>query len=286
MVTMAIDNRGGTRQNAGRTPGPRSLATGGYASPDTLKTPERLTTVALLKARGLSNPRIAEIMQVSDTTVANYTRKRAYPAAYEAALDRLVGNKASTYAPLVPKALGNLENALDDTRPDYDAYKAIPASTHVLEQVHGKAVVATQSDNRHTIRIVIATASPAPAFVQTFVPNGDYIDGQLVEANPMAAYDALVASPDGGAGSETPLGGGSPRLGRGVGGGGVPPAGQNKNTLSSSSDGGNRVATGGMGEASPPSASHPLPALPSPSASIVFDQDDEESPYVVRDEPL
>lgn len=163
MLTLMKDrNRGGNRY--GVKAKPRTLETKVLASPDgslSRVAPKRQACVILM-TRGARPFEVAKALGIGTATICQWRKTDWFKQLYQTELDLLRADVNKAMEPLLPKALGTYDRALDadDTQVARD----------VLDRSYGKPLAHETPQSPVSINIVFRSADPVPEVID-ITPN-------------------------------------------------------------------------------------------------------------------
>jgi transcriptional regulator with XRE-family HTH domain len=172
-------NSGGNRQGAGRKP--KALTVTPEVNKHELSVanmdlqPNQVAAVAML-ARGMKQKRVAEQLGVAENTIITWKKNPAFQQALGEVQARMLADPMAALDPMIPKALGKLEQALDQ---DEDLKLAVGVAESVMDRRYGKAIVRQASANVSHVTINIVSNKESDAGV--FVEKDEYVDADYTE---------------------------------------------------------------------------------------------------------
>jgi transcriptional regulator with XRE-family HTH domain len=176
-------NSGGNRQGAGRKPKALTVVpqTNNNAEPCTNHDlPHQQVACIAMMARGMKQVRIAEQLGVAEYTISQWKQNPAFQQALAEVQARMLADPMAALDPMIPKALGKLEQALDQ---DEDLKLAVGVAESVMDRRYGKAIVRQASANVSHVTINIVSNKESDAGV--FVEKDEYTEGEFTEVDPV-----------------------------------------------------------------------------------------------------
>lgn len=174
------NNSGGKRSGSGRKP-KRQLMASDAKPHDVMSisvkglSTQQVAAVALL-ARGMKNRRIAKEIGVAEETISRWKSDPTFMQTLGQVQARILADPAAALDPMVSKAFGKLEEALEQ---DGDLKLGVDVAKDVLDRKYGKALVRQAVSSVKDVRVMIVSDKEANA--ELFIEKDEYVDGEFIE---------------------------------------------------------------------------------------------------------